>query len=671
MALLNRILDTDMGWPLGVDSTSPLTQIQPGFVREAVNFNISTSGGYVRRGGNMEELAAGWDLATSKLANIRSGFEYTSAAGTVYKMLFGSNAAGIIAKVGYDTGAGITDVLTGITHTRRVSFVQVGGSLFMFNGDGTGMPRVWRAGETARAIGLEAPDAAPTSSAVAPDVGFPGLTVGANYYFAYTFYNSVTGAESTPSTLSTQTAAAAAPNNAVLLTFSHTNTPSAEAATNIRVYRTSSDGNQLFLDGSTSRTAATYKCQDYDEALTTAMEEDNSTLATLGFATPDYPVLCRNRIFLKVDDNTVIWSKIGLSGPMPESFEVKSRVSTIGTYGAGDKIVGLGQVQGIMVVLKERSVGILEELGLPIPDVLGDTTIFNYRELSANIGGISHFAQTQVYDELFFLSKDGVYAIGASGLRPVSKTMKATIIACNFAAAVKPVYSAGNDIPNKRIYFSLCDGTATEANKVLVGHYEGYPNIAWTTYEQGPDTDDFPGIKAGSFFYFTNTTSGALEMFFGNNSNTGQYYKMNREVCLDVTKHVYSKLITRPYSFQQPFDQKLMKRAVLQLDAGENEYEVVVSAAFDLNTTFESEHTFLRSGNELWSGTAPDEYGEWAGDTGSSDDWLRWHPEVVAELNYSMNRRAKFVQVKAVQSTESGLTVSLGVGVQASAQPQK
>lgn len=609
----------------GMDSTSPLQAIQPGYARSAKNCYPGLFGGVLKRDGYTTQLSSAWGARS-----VTGGIEFRAGAGSRQTVVFGTDGSASGGSVGYVSAGAVVDISTGLSGTARPSFVQGGDLLFFYNGSDT--PFVYD-GSATRQVGITAPAAAPTIALS----GGGSLNTSANYIWAYTYYNSVTGAESSPSALSATTATGA--NTRATLTIL---AGSATTADTIRIYRTVANGNTLFLDGTAAIGATSYVSSIADSALTTPqMELDNSRIVDLA---PNalYPVVCQQRVFLKSGRNEVRYSKVGQSGPMPESFQATAVTSTVGTFGSNDDIVGQGKAGDVPIVIKERSVGRLEPLGFPDTLSASDPVLYQYVETSTEIGGVSHWAVTQVLGECVFLGKDNVYGTrGAGGdLRPLADSMQATIRELGFASGQVAKISAANDQKLRLVYFSVF-ATSADANPtyVLVGDYRKYPNFRWTLWTPGTNATTHPGVKAASLFSVTNSTDGTQDVLFGNSASNGQVYRLNDGES-DNTKGIYFELVTRPYACGNPAAVKLFKTAYVYAEGSGADYDLDVSSIYDLSGGEEDQTSLsLSSGGALW-------------DTATWDS-SSWGSSAVPPRKYQTHRKAQHQQLVFRQTDAS------------------
>jgi hypothetical protein len=306
----------------------------------------------------------------------------------------------------------MVDILTGLAGTVRPSFVQLNRLIGFFNG--TDEPVIYD-GAATRQMGITAPTAAPSLSQTTGG----SLTVLGSYVFAYTYYNSQTGAESSPSPLATIVLTGA--NNKVNLTVT---AGSSGTADTIRIYRTTANGNELFLEATETIAATTHASIIADAGLSSiGLEYDNSRITdfvpTLNSVEAQYPAVAQNRVFLKTDRNTIRHSKIGQSGPMFESFEASAVAYCKGKFGDRDDVIGQGVAGDTPIVVKERSIGRLDAVGVNPELSPFDQVRYQYVEISSTVGGVSHWAGCSVYDEYVFLGRDNVYATNGQSIRPI------------------------------------------------------------------------------------------------------------------------------------------------------------------------------------------------------------------------------------------------------------
>lgn len=572
---------------MGVDTTSPLKALRPGYARSAKNCYPGLFGGVLKRGGAASQLGSAW---TGR--SITAGIEFLGASGSKKVVLFGATASATSGKLAYDNSGTMSDIKTSLSESARPSLVQHGNLLFFYNGSDT--PFLYD-GSGTRQVGITAPTNAPT---IATATG-GSLTASQTYIWAYTYYNSVTGAESSPSPLSATTSMGTDTKATLTVTAGSSTT-----ADTIRVWRTVASGNILFLDTTDAISATSIVSTKADSALSsTQLELDNTRITTWDSA-PEFPLVAQQRVFLKTDRNKVRWSKISQSGPMPESFEAIAEADTTGTYGSADDIVGLAKAGDIPIVLKEQSIGMLEAIGVGQFLQVNDPVTYQYKEIADSVGAVSHWAAVDVFGECIFLARDNIYGTrGQLGdLRPVANSISATIRTLGFSPTQVKRISAINDTNLKQVLFSVFTSTsATEPTFILVGDYQLYPEFRWTFYTQGTDAATHPGWIVGCFFSTTNASSGVKQVMYGNSSLNGQYYLTHSGTADPGTLGIYFELITRPYSMGRSVNTKLFKEGIIYVQGDGSDFSLSVSAIYDLSGEEADETTIsLSSGGAVW-----------------------------------------------------------------------
>ena len=370
------------------------------------------------------------------------------------------------------------------------------------------------------------------------------------------------------------------------------------------------------------------------------------------------------------EQNRGRFSKIGLNGPLPESFPVQNEFSVEGKYGAADALIGAAQIKGIPIILKERSVGRLEEVGLPDLGNSDDNVTYVYREISEVTGAVSHHAQCQVLDELIFLGRDNVYATDGQNVRPIATQIQNLIKSSDFSGNKAYRLSAINDTKNRRVYIQIFKTTTSQhPDRTLVGDYQQYPQFRWTTYEPGEDAaSNAPGLKAGCFFQTEAVANGGLDIYFGSSDLVGQYYKMNTgtsDYDAGLEKPIYMKLVSRPYLFSQPMVTKLYKKAKIFAEARDNTYQFEFGAKFDLDLAESGTESFEVLGvGTVWGASAPINY-VWSSGSNASPNLL-WTGPALQEFVFNMHRKAQMMQLVFTQDDEDAPLTLLGWGVSGS-----
>lgn len=631
MSLRNFAPDFEYSTPMGLDTTSPIATVPQGYVREATNYNLGYSGGYSKRDGYVNRLSEVW---TGK--SITQGVEFTPTGGVRTPIVFGTDGTASGGAYGFVDSGTVTPISTGLSGTVRPNFVQFSGLLFFFNGFDDAQ---LYDGSSVRQVGITAPTSGPT---VSSQTTGGSLVLLGTYTAAYTYYNSVTGAESSPSPLLPNTTLTGSNNK---LNLSLTPGDSGTADT-IRVYRTVANGNALFLDGTASISATSYALSVADAALGIQIELDNSRLADLA-PNAVYPTVADNRIFVKSGTNEIRHSKIGQSGPMPESFEAKGVTSTIGKLGSNDDIVGINRINQLPIALKQYSIGRLDPFGLPDNTQAVDNVGYTYREISDTIGAVGHNSAVQVMEELLFLGRDNIYATDGIKVRPIADSIQATIRTLGFTPTQQTLMSAENDTVKRRVYFQVFSNPeATAPDMTIVGDYQRYPQFRWTFYEKGPNAVTHPGIVAGCMFRITDSSSGLPDMYFGNSKSNGKLYQMDFG-SNDDGAPIYARLVTRPYFGGNPLFFKLFKKGEFQVQGNGNNYNATVCAIYDLTGTEEECIPLsLFAGGCLWD------------DPSSLWDTATWTDEAVLSLDYFMHRKAKYLQL-VIKQTEADAPLEL------------
>lgn len=512
----------------GLDTTSNLASIIPSYFVQADNVNILESGAASKRAGYTGVLATPWGSR-----NIRQGYEFKyGTGGTNAVCLYGHTAAGSSGIFGRINGSGGVDtIVSSLSETARPSLVQFKDLLFFYNGtddfvyDGT----------NTRQIGITPPASAP---ALASNVN-GSLTAGATYFFAYTYYNSVTGAESSPSPLASVTIAAN-PNDGVTATVVAGDSTTADT---IRLYRTVANLPVLYLDTTDVISSTSIQSTQADAGLGMELELDNTRLSVYGQF--KYAEVIGTRVAVTGDDdipNRVHFSAIGQEGPKPESFRTHQFVDCESSKGRRDANVGIRSANEFPIVLKKESVGRIEQVGANDVSRADDPAIFQYKELSGAVTSISHFASCNVFGELVWLGKDNVFATDGTQVRPVADSISNTIKTFSFE---DPDELTGfNDKNNRRVIFTIkSDSTKTEPDWALVGSYVNYPEFFWTIYKN---------YGFGCMFDVPSQS----RVYAGNLTLNGDVYNLNIGDNDDGAAIAW-KLVTAPMHFGLPEEEKL------------------------------------------------------------------------------------------------------------------
>ncbi len=494
-----------MGFKLGVDNTTVIgDDALLGTLSEAFNTDLINDVLCRKRFGY--QTVATWD--TKK---IRQGFEYTTPGGAKEVLLFGQDSAptgtsGVLGK--QNSTSTPTTLLSGLADGNKPTILQFGAYGFFFDGvndsiyDGTNF----------RQIGITEPTVAPSSNTLIPG----SLNSAGSYLFVYTYFNSSTGAESSPSPPSdiivTGTTAA---TQGITINITAGN---ATTADKIKVYRTVSSGGTWFLDGETTIASTTYDSTISDAVLGTELEQDNTRPPKALIATS-----ADNRLFIvsALNKSRIQYSKIGLSGPMPESFQVSDFVDC-GTND-GDEIVALGKTNSTVVVIKKRSCGRL----IPIDTQTSGLERFGsqkylYEEISRETTGLTKDTLIALDTAVVWLGEDDIYITDGLNVKRIGGRILTTLKTLNLSK--KHLFSGVNNPETKQIFWSVCLNGDTEPNFQIVGHYQALPQVSFTFYSPGTDTSTHPGIRAASLFRVTENNKSRL--FFGNSNGNGKFYRM-------------------------------------------------------------------------------------------------------------------------------------------------
>jgi len=608
----------------GLDTVSALTNMQPGYLRIAKNANITEIGAIEKRKGYASVLSVLWGAFA-----ITAGVEYVVSTSITRRVVFGQNASG---QLGYINAGAITNIVTGLS-TNRPSLFQFGSLLFFYNGvacflyDGT----------TTRQIGITAPVAAPTFNANI--VG--NLVAAANYLYAYTYYNSVTGAESSPSPISVPIVAPPGQGIRINITAGVPTT-----ADTIRVYRTVANGGILFLDGTAAIAATAYDSVVADASLSTEMELDNSRITAWG--EPRYGTVSQSRVFLTgFSDVTsrVRFSKIGQEGPMPESFQAVSFVDCDNIGGLRDPNIGIGQANDVPIILKNYSVGRLDALGSLNDEPVVDNVVFEYKELSRAVTCVSHWAQCNVYNNMLWLGLDNIYMTDGKEVIPIANSITDQIRNCVNSESLK--FHGYNDSANKRVYFKVISQDPTGLNEevIFVGSYRRFPEFAWTTYNQGENPITHPGIPSGCFFEINDGTS--LQTYCGTSALTGDVFVINTGDN-DNGNPIYFQVRDYPTSFNMSEQNKLFRKDYIRAKGSSSyptTYNLQCYSLYDLQDYLEDPLALQINGSQY----------QW---DVSLWDVALWSAEGVRFLEYSMHRKAFYKQIQ-MQNTNSDEPITI------------
>lgn len=663
----------------GLDTASPINLVAQGYVREAKNVNLGSTGSYIKRSGYVNQFTQSQALTGY---SILQGIEFKNAAVTE-KLLHVTNETNAkFGKINDLTGdfvelATFTNSQLFLPPNFRPSFAQIGDALFYFDGTGSvNTPFIYEAnGNYTRPVGIDAPMALPAVGTLTASAG--GNLEEGQYIYAHTYafyYDGQLIAESSPSPLAEVTTSST--DKQVVIALQNYVDYFAPGLSHLvikhRIWRTVVNGSILFLETEIQANLSSYTSTVSDDSLESEqLSFDNSRLSD-DYLQARFPVVARNRLLIfHPTKNKGRFSKLGFNGPLPESFPIANEFSTEGKYGNADALVGAGQIKGIPIILKERSIGRLEEIGIPDIGANSDNVTYIYREISEVTGAVSHHAQCQVYDELVFLGRDNIYATDGQNVRPIATQIQDIVKSCDFSGTKASRTSAINDTKNRRIYIQVFQNESEALPKVtLVGDYQQYPQFRWTTYEVGPNEIIAPSIQAGCFFQTEATATGGLDIYFGSAGPEGQYYKMNTGTAdylaetwvggQAVARPIYMRLVSRPYMFSQPMITKLYKKAKIFALAQDSSYQFEFGAQYDLDDATVN----LTSFNVFGVGTTWDNY-NWATSPVTSTS-LIWQGPDLQEKVYQLHKKAQMMQLVFIQDDANAPLTLLGWGVSGS-----
>lgn len=462
---------------------------------------------------------------------IRQGFEFKNQDATKSILVYGEDSAvtgtsGVLAKLnGASTPTVIASSLKDGVKPVILQFRSLG---FIFNGD----RNIIYTGTGIRDMGIPAPLSAPAFvSFIAGDKNTEG-----SYTVAYTYYNSTTGAESSPSDFSDTIITGTTAGQTGFRMSVNPGDPT--LADRIRGYVTVSGSQDLFFEKDVPINSTFIDFTLPDTQTGDELELDNTPL----LSPAAFGVVNDNRIFVggfATNPNRIQYSKIGRTGAMPESFQVEDFVDC--NINDGDKIIGMGVIGTVVIVIKERSVGKLIRIsatGLGLER--GGSQKYIYEEISKNTTALSHHL-ILVQDNLcVWLGRDDIYATDGTQIIRLGRRIRNTIRRMNNSLSWK--FSAINDTQNQQLIFSVCRGGEVEPDFQFVGHYRNAPKIAFTYYRPGPNKSTHPGITAASFFQVTVNSEPAI--YFGSSAAEGLTHQLGVGTS-DNGKDIYFQVASR------------------------------------------------------------------------------------------------------------------------------
>lgn len=494
----------------GVDDTTVVGSKElVGTLSKGDNTDLVDDSLLKKRNGSFPVNTAAWSTR-----RIRGGIEYKNSNGTVEQLLYGESStttgtSGILGKInGTSTPTTIT---SGLKDDIKPSLFQFRSLIFLLNGTNNLIYN----GTTTRQIGIDGPVSAPSLSTTISG----SLNTSAAYIYGYSYYNTVTGAESNLSPISDSftTGSDSSGSGFTINVVAGTST----TADKIRIYRSVSGGDVLFFVDEISITSTSYSDTIADVDLGTEAELDNSRLPEVA----KFGIVNDNRIFaggFPSNPNRTHYSKIGITGPMPESFQALDFIDC--NINDGDKILGYGVAGTSTIVLKERSVGRLTRIDSATGGLERQgSPKYIYEEISSQVTGISHHLMVSLDNICIWLGRDDVYGTDGVNIFRFGKRRRRTIIGLDFSQAHK--WSCINKTKTQQILFAVTQEGQTEPNYQLVGHYRNFPKIAWTNYNYGLPITTYPGLNVGCFFEVT--IDRQKEVYFGSAAAEGTVFQMD------------------------------------------------------------------------------------------------------------------------------------------------
>ncbi len=499
----------------GVDDTTSLGAPEiEGTLSKADNTDIVDDFLCKKRNGyTVVNSAADWGTRV-----VRHGYEYTREGGGKLILVYGEDSAvtGSSGILGQLNGTAIpATIASSLADGLKPSIVQFGTRAFIFNGVDD---FIYDESTTTRQIGITAP--AITGAPVFVSNIDGALELNSSYVYCYTYYNSVTGAESSPSPASaSMSTGATAITDGIRITLP-VGLGTATTANKIKVYRSVAGGEVFYLDGYALITDTAYNSTVADAGLGDQLELDNSRPPL-----SKYAVVLDNRIFLAGDPtnpNRIRHSKVGVNGPMPESFQVLDLIDC--NINDGDKIIGMGATNNTIIVIKERSFGKLIKVSAQTTGLeTGGSTKYLYEEITRDSTALSHHTIISLDNAVIWMGRDDFYGTDGNTIYRFGRRIRNKLKTMMFSQAYK--FSAVNKKDTQQLIFSAVRYAEVEPDFQFVGHYRNLPKIAWTYYTPGPNTTTHPGIRAGSLFEATINTE--RKVLFGSSNAVGRVYQLD------------------------------------------------------------------------------------------------------------------------------------------------
>ena len=436
---------------------------------------------------------------------VREGIDYVKSDGSRESIVYLESttitgSSGILGRV---NGTTIDTITSGLPDGIKPCLIQARSTLFIF----TGISDLIYDGVATRQIGIDFPAVIPSIHSNITGA----LNTNGSYVFVYTYYNTVTGAESSPSLPSVTLDAGA--NGGIKIQVTAGNSTTADQ---IKIYRSVSGGNVFFLDGTALITDTTYSSTISDAALGNELELDNSRLPEPAkFAT-----LLDNRLFVggfASNPNRIQYSKVGLVGAMFESFQAADFTDC--DPNDGDKIVGIGKMGSKVGIIKQRKAGKLLPMDLPLGGLeRSGYQKYIHRSLPAPCTATNHHSIFQLSDRMGWMGKDNIYISDGIDVVPIANRISTSVRSLNHNLSYK--YSSIVLESSQQVLISVVRLGQSEPDYQFIGHYSNYPVIGWTMFSPGVDPVTHPGLPIASIW--PTLLNGNTEYYLGTSNSNGK-----------------------------------------------------------------------------------------------------------------------------------------------------
>ncbi len=520
MPIRNPDADRFDSFENGVDTTSnSYSTATRGTLSVANNADLVDDSLVVKRKG-VTPLGSAWGTH-----RIRQLFSYKNTDGSEGVFVYGEDASptGLSGTLGLLSSTSTpTTIQTGLKDGVKPTFIQFEDFVYLF----TGNENLIVSSTGTRQIGLDFPTVVPTFNAFTSG----SLNTKGSYLFVYTYFNSTTGAESSPSEASS--AIVTTTDTALSGIIINVAAGNSALADKIRVYRTTAGGRIFFLDGETSISSTTYTSTVRDAGLGQQLETDNERLVDPVFSA----ITNDSRIFVLTENSRVRYSKIGQSGSMPESFQALDFIDC--TQNKNDQASGLGKAGSTIIVIKQKSVGRLTQLTANLNGLeLAGSQKYIYEEISNDITFTNPHCILSLDNLCVWLGEGEIFATDGLNIFRYGERIRNILNTLNYNQKWK--FSAINRTDTKQLIWSVCRSGQNEPDYQIVAHYKKAPKIAFTFYTPGTNTTTHPGIQAASF---TKTNlSGVVTYLLGSSANDGLVQKLGVGNS-DNTKGIYFEI---------------------------------------------------------------------------------------------------------------------------------